>query len=86
MNANTLTIHEGKTTLFWEVKVHCGCKTKRTTLVEGLRTQYNFAKLHLGFDRKTPAQATDLVIYEKNRWCTLGKQYNIKHKNVLENL
>lgn len=46
-----------------------------STFVGGFQVYYNFIKLHMGLDNKTPAEAAGLnLVLDKNRWLSLIKQ------------
>jgi len=48
-----------------------GLKKRRTLILEGFQTYYNFIRPHMALDGKTPAEASGIQIEGKNKWLTL---------------
>ena len=58
-----------------------GLKKRRTPILEGMQTYYNFVRPHIALDGKTPAEACGIKVEGENKWLTLiqnAKTYNCK--------
>jgi hypothetical protein len=45
--------------------------------LNGYQISHNYVRLHMGLDRKTPAEAAGITVEGENRWLTIIQ--NAKH-------
>ncbi len=48
-----------------------GLKKRRTPILEGFQTYYNFVRPHMALHGKTPAEACGIKVEGDNKWMTL---------------
>ncbi len=59
-----------------------GLKKRRTPILEGFQTYYNFVRPHMALDGKTPAEACGIKVEGDNKWITLIQNASKKKLNL----
>ena len=62
-------------------KVFRGLKRFDTSLIDGLKTYYNFTKKHSALQGRTPVQASVIKVDGKNRWKAIIQNASIHREN-----
>ena len=52
-------------------KVFRGLKKEDTSVIDGMRTYYNFTKKHSGIGGKTPTEQAGIIVEGSNKWKTI---------------
>lgn len=52
-------------------KYSVSSETGKIPIAEGQRIHYNFVKLHMALEEKTPAEAAGVKVEGENKWQTL---------------